>query len=882
MKQYSVDEIRSLFLEFFRSKDHRILPSASLIPHGDPTLLLTVAGMVPFKLNFLGLEKPVHPRIATSQKCIRTADIENVGMTDRHGTFFEMLGNFSFGDYFKAEIIPWAWEFTLEYLKFPEEKLWVSIYQDDDEAYDIWHNKVGVPAERIVRLGKEDNFWETGAGPCGPCSELHIDRGEEFGCGDPDCKPGCECERFLEFWNLVFIQFHQDGDEYTPLKQTGIDTGMGLERVAAILQGKDSIFEVDNFYPIVAKVAEIAKTSYKVDERKDVSLRVIADHLRAVTFLVGDGVLPSNEGRGYVLRRLIRRAIRHGRLLGITDPFANEVIAVVVEQMKAAYPDLLERREYIFRVVSLEEERFNATLEQGMHLLAELTKRAEKEGRTVIAGKDAFQLYDTFGFPIDLTREILADQGFSVDEDGFREAMEAQRERARRSRGDQGYLDSSLEVYTDFAAAVNVEFVGYEQSETEAQLVGIILAGTSVDQAEQGAQVALILDRTPFYAEGGGQIADHGVIITDTGRVRITDVRHPVEGLISHFGTVEEGFVSTGSSAKAVIDRERRAQTARNHTATHLLHRALKDILGEHVNQAGSYVGPDRLRFDFTHFEAVKEEQLEQIEERVNKAILADSAVTSAWTDLETAKEKGAVALFGEQYGEEVRMIQVGDVSLELCGGTHVESTGQIGLFKIVSEGSVAAGVRRIEAVVGSAALEYVRTREGILRQLQDRLQSQVTELPEQVDRLLEENRNLTREISQLKQKGALASLEELIKGAENIGGVSLVVAEVETEDTETLRVLGDRLRDRLDPVALILGSRSGERVLLVSMVSKSLNPHGVHAGKVIKEVAQICGGGGGGRPDMAQAGGRLPDKLPEALAQGKALLREQLEGINL
>lgn len=882
MKNYTVDQIRTLFLDFFRAKDHRILPSASLIPHGDPTLLLTVAGMVPFKRYFLGLEKPIYPRIATSQKCIRTGDIENVGRTDRHGTFFEMLGNFSFGDYFKAEIIPWSWEFVLEHLKLPEEKLWVSIYLDDDESFDIWYNKVGVPQERIVHLGKEDNFWETGSGPCGPCSEIHIDRGEEFGCGQADCKPGCDCERFLEFWNLVFIQFHQEGDEYTPLKQTGVDTGMGLERVAALLQGKTSIFEIDSIYPVLTKVAHIAKTSYRENEQKDVSLRVVADHLRAVAFLIADGVLPTNEGRGYVLRRLIRRAIRHGRLLGITEPFANQIVAEVIEQMSRAYPVLLERRDYIFRIVSLEEERFNATLEQGMHLLEELTKKAKQAGLNTISGQDAFQLYDTFGFPIDLTREILADEGFSIEEEGFRQAMEAQRERARQSRAGQGYLDSSLEAYTDFAEAVTVEFVGYEQNEADAQLLGIIVDGENVDKAGQGAQVALILNRTPFYAEGGGQVADTGVIESATGRVRISDVRKPGEGLISHFGTVEEGIITAGSTVTASIEETRRLQTARNHTATHLLHRALQDILGEHVNQAGSYVGPERLRFDFTHFEAVNADELERLEDSVNMEVMANRPVKTSVTDFEQAKAKGAIALFGERYGDEVRMVQVGADSLELCGGTHVDFTGEIGLFKIVSEGSVAAGVRRIEAVVGSAAFEYMRARDGVLKQLQDKLQSQVGELPEQVDRLLQENKNLEREIARFKQRSVLASLEELVTGAERIGDYSLVVAEVEADEAETLRLLGDRLRDRLDPVALVLGARADSKVLLLSMVSKSLSARGLHAGRVIKEVAQICGGGGGGRPGMAQAGGRLPEKLPEALAKGEAILREQMEGINV
>ncbi len=879
MEKFSVDHIRTLFLDFFRAKDHRILPSASLIPHGDPTLLLTVAGMVPFKRYFLGLEKPVHSRIATSQKCIRTGDIENVGRTDRHGTFFEMLGNFSFGDYFKEEIIPWSWEFVLEHLKLPEDKLWVTIYLDDDESFDIWHNKVGVPAERIVRLGKEDNFWETGSGPCGPCSEIHIDRGVEFGCGRPDCKPGCDCDRYLEFWNLVFIQFHQDGDKYTPLKQTGVDTGMGLERVAALLQGKTSIFEIDNIHPIVGKAARIAKISYHQSEQQDVSLRVVADHLRAVAFLIADGVLPTNEGRGYVLRRLIRRAIRHGRLLGINEPFANRIVAQVLEQMGGAYPELLERQDYIFRIVSLEEERFNATLEQGMHLLEELTKKARQAGLDAISGQDAFQLYDTFGFPLDLTREILADEGLAVREEDFQQAMEAQRARARKSRAGQGYLDSSLEAYTDFAEAVTVEFVGYGQDEAKVQLLGIIVEGESVDQAEQGTKAAFILNRTPFYAEGGGQVADTGVIESSTGRVRISDVRRPVEGLISHFGVVEEGIITAGSSVRAAITKSRRLQTARNHTATHLLHNALRDILGTHVNQAGSYVGPERLRFDFTHFEALEADELQRIETEVNGRILSNEPVTAALTDFEEAKAQGAIALFGERYGDEVRMVQVGERSLELCGGTHVAFTGEIGPFIIVSEGSVAAGVRRIEAVVGLAALDYLKARDGVLVQLQDLLQTQVGELPHQVESLLEENKELEKEMALLKQKNALAALEGLVSNAEKIGSNSLVVAEVEAEDGETLRLLGDRLRDRLDPVAIILGARAEGKVLLLSMISKSLVGHGLHAGRLIKDVAQICGGGGGGRPDMAQAGGRLPEKLPEALARGEAVLREQMEG---
>ncbi len=881
MKSYTVDQIRTMFLDFFQTKDHRILPSASLIPHGDPTLLLTVAGMVPFKRQFLGLEKPVHPRIATSQKCIRTGDIDNVGKTDRHGTFFEMLGNFSFGDYFKKEAIAWSWEFVVEHLQLPPDKLWVSIYLDDDEAFELWHNDVGVPAERIVRLGKEDNFWETGSGPCGPCSEIHIDRGPEFGCDDPDCKPGCDCDRFFEFWNLVFIQFHQDGDTYTPLEHKSIDTGMGLERVAALLQGKTSIFEVDNLRPVLRGVEKLADVVYGQDPQTDVSLRVIADHMRAVTFLIADGVLPSNEGRGYVLRRLIRRAVRHGRLLAIDGTFLNKVVGWVIEQMREAYPELVEREEYIYRVVGLEEQRFGETLEQGMRLLQELVHKGKEKGLTEIEGKDVFKLYDTFGFPIDLTREILAEEGFSVDEAGFQAAMEAQRERARQSRTEHGYLDSSLAAYTDLAGAVTTEFVGYGQDEVTAQVVGIIVDSHGSDRAERGEKVAVILDKTPFYAEGGGQVADQGYIETETGRVRIHDVRTPVQGLISHLGVVEEGYIAVGSSAQAKIGTDHRLATARHHTATHLLHRALKDVLGDHVNQAGSYVGPDRLRFDFTHFQAVSDAEIRSIEAQVNTEILKNSPVIPTITDLDRAKEQGAMALFGEKYEQEVRMVRVGEDSLELCGGTHVNATGEIGLFRILSEGSVAAGVRRIEAVAGFQALTHVLAQERILEDIRSRLQVPIEELPETIEKLLETNRKLEKEMANVKKQNVLASLDTLVAEADNVGDAFIVVAEVEAEQAEDLRTLGDRIRDRLDPVAILLGSKNENRVLLLSMVSKSLVQTGLHAGQVVKQAAQICGGGGGGRPDMAQAGGSRPENLSKALESGLEFFRTHLEGIS-
>ncbi|NLJ80199.1 MAG: alanine--tRNA ligase, partial [Firmicutes bacterium] len=848
MNSFTVDEIREMFLEFFREKDHRVLPSASLIPHDDPTLLLTVAGMVPFKRYFLGLEKPVYPRIATSQKCIRTDDIENVGQTDRHGTFFEMLGNFSFGDYFKKEIIAWSWEFVIDYLQFPAEKIWVSVYLDDDEAEEIWHHSIGLPLDRIVRLGKEDNFWETGAGPCGPCSEIYYDRGPEYSCGSSQCKPGCDCDRYVEFWNLVFIQFHQEGDKYIPLEAKSIDTGMGLERVAALLQGKLSIFEIDNILPVVEKAAEIAGVKYGQKPEVDLSLRVISDHARALTFLIGDGVLPSNEGRGYVLRRLLRRAIRHGRLLNMDKPFLIPLADLVIAAMGEAYPELREREDYIHKVVRLEEERFSQTLDQGMGLLQDLVSKAEQAGATEIAGSAVFQLYDTFGFPVELTREILEEHHLRIDEKGFQKAMEAQRERARQSRTAHGYLDRSLEVYKDLAGALAVEFSGYSSFEAQTELAAIMVEGVQVDQAAKGDRVAIIVRKTPFYAESGGQVGDQGFLISATGKARIEDVQEPVEGLIIHLGVVLEGFLTAGSEVEARIDQELRRHVARHHTATHLLHTVLKDVLGDHVNQAGSYVGPDRLRFDFTHFQAVTAQELEIIEDSVNKIILENVSIKASVTDLDTAKKRGAQALFGEKYGEEVRMIQVGDVSLELCGGTHVQATGEIGLFKIISESSIASGVRRIEALAGAKALQYVRNWERVLASLEDRLPGRIEELPEQIDSLMQQNKDLEKELAAFKQRDILSRLDPLLAQAEKINGISLLASEVEVDNPEDLRKVGDYLRDKLSPALILLGARRENKVLFLSMVSKPLEAKGFHAGQVVKAAAKVCGGGGGGR----------------------------------
>lgn len=880
MKNWTANELRQEFLDFFAARNHTILPSASLIPHGDATLLLTGAGMVPFKPFFLGQETPESRRVVTFQRCMRTVDIDNVGQTDRHGTFFEMLGNFSFGDYFKEEVIVWAWEFVLDYLEFPREQLWVTIYEDDDEAHDIWHEKIGVPRDRIVRLGREDNFWEIGVGPCGPCSEIHLDRGPDFGCSDPNCRPGCDCDRFLEFWNLVFIQFHQDEDGVlTPLRSKGIDTGMGLERVAALMQNAKSIFDIDSIRPIVDKVAALAKTEYGQNEEDDVSLRVVTDHVRGMTFMVFDGVLPSNEGRGYILRRLLRRAVRHGRLLGIEDAFLLDMVDAVIEQMKTAYPDLLNKRSYIHKVVGLEEQRFHSTLDQGISLLQEIIRSARGADRREISGADIFKLYDTFGFPYELTKEIADEEGFSLDEEGFRTAMEAQRQRARAARGESSYADEHMEVYQEAAAAGPVSFVGYDQAEVVTRIRAIIKDGSLVGRAEAGDRVSLVVDETPFYAEAGGQVSDRGRMQSDTGMMNVGQVQRPFEGLILHTGEVADGELEVDQTVTAVLERQLRKDTARHHTATHVLHRALRSLLGDHVNQAGSYVSPERLRFDFTHFEALTSEQLTAIESQVNDVIMSNRPVEAAEMSIDEAKAAGAVALFGEKYGSQVRVVSVDDYSKELCGGTHVAATGEIGLFRIVSEGSVASGVRRIEAFCGRRALDFVREREGILRQASSQLQSTVDDLPAQIERLVAQQKELAQQVQQFKQKMAGDAADELVRNAASIDGVSIVAAPVEAADMDELRALGDRIRDRLKPSVVVLGAPVGGKVLLLAMASPDVAGRRVHAGDIVKRAAQVCGGGGGGRPDMAQAGGRNPEKLDEALQTVKDFLAEQLQG---
>ncbi len=878
MKVMSTHELRESFLQFFESKGHKRLPSASLVPHGDPSLLLTGAGMVPFKPYFLGKETPPAKRITTCQRCLRTADIENVGQTDRHGTFFEMLGNFSFGDYFKTEAIHWAWEFSTKHLELPSDSIWATIYLDDDEAMQIWHEEIGLPLDRIVRLGREDNFWEIGVGPCGPCSELYLDRGVEYGCGAPDCKPGCDCERYLEFWNLVFIQFHQDeAGNLTPLENKGIDTGMGLDRTAAILQGVDSIFDTDGVRSVIDEIRLLAGVDYGRRDQDDVAIRVVADHVRSVTFLILDGVLPSNEGRGYVLRRLLRRAVRYGRLLGIKDSFLPRIASQVMKAMQVAYPELGERQDYILKVIGIEEERFRDTLEQGLGMLQDLIGELEANGETRLSGDHAFRLYDTYGFPLELTIEILKESDMDVDEAGFTQMMEEQRRRARAAREQTGYLDDGAGVYVDLHKQYTTEFVGYSQLEVETEIQAVMVDGQVVDKAERGQAVEIVIARTPFYAASGGQVADVGTVTGSHGAIEIVDVQSPVSGLVVHRGRVTSGCVQSGDAVLATVYQRNREGAACHHTATHLLHKALKEVVGEHVNQAGSLVEPDRLRFDFTHFSGLSQEELDRVEKLVNDAIRANAPVSTEELSFAEAEATGAIALFDEKYHDVVRVVSIDDYSKELCGGTHVTSTGELGLFKILSETAVAAGVRRIEALTGKAAVKHVAAQDAMVRQVCDLLQATPTGLVDRVERLLQEQRELSKELERLKGKLAGAQSEELLQDVVEIGGISVLAASVEGLDAVALRTLGDRLRDRLGSGVILLGSVTGGKVLFVAMVTPDIVARGVKAGDIVRVAAQATGGGGGGRPDMAQAGGRDPDKLEMALDLARESIKEQL-----
>ena len=864
------NELREKYLQFFASKDHLVLPSYSLIPENDPTLLMVGAGMAPFKPFFTGKMKPPHPRITTSQKCVRTGDIENVGKTARHHTFFEMLGNFSFGDYFKREAIAWAWEFITKHLEIPEEQLWVTIYPDDEEAFDIWTKEVGVNPKRVVKL--EDNFWEIGPGPCGPCSEIYVDLGPERGCSD-NCVLGCDCDRYLEIWNLVFTQFDRDeAGNYNPLAKKNIDTGAGLERIASVLQNKKSNFETDLIFPIIEYASKVSGVKYETSTKNDISLKVIADHARSMTIMILDGILPSNEGRGYVLRRIIRRAIRHGRLLGIETSFLAGAVDAVITIFGNVYPELVEKQDYIRKVISLEEERFHTTLAQGIELLSKLIADLKVTGKDVLDGKSAFKLYDTFGFPWELTAEILEENKFSLDKDAFDAAMNEQRERARAAR------QENQRVSVPDLTGINVDSLKQDYNVTTAKVVLLWKDGKAVEQVHDGEEVGIILDTTAFYAEGGGQAGDTGMIETEVGKVEIENAKKLANGTIYHIGMVVEGLIKVGDNVKILIDAEVKQATARNHTATHLLHAALKNIVGEHVNQAGSSVNSERLRFDFSHFEPLTVEQIEKIEQQVNEAILKAITVDISEKTQNEAKEMGAMALFGEKYGDIVRVVNIKDCSVELCGGTHVNNVAEIGLFKIVSEAGVASGVRRIEAITGKLAYDKVNSVEKTLNKAASLLKSRNNEVVEKIEALLTQVKTLEQQLAVANSKMAQETASELLATAIDVNGVTIVNAEVEIEDMDGLRNLADLLRDKLTVGVIVLGAKiADDKVNFVVMATKDAVAKGIHAGNIIKETAKVAGGGGGGRPDMAQAGGKNPKKITEALTMATEVITKQI-----
>lgn len=865
LDRFSINNIRKEYLNFFKSKGHLTEQSFSLIPKNDKSLLLIGAGMAPLKKYFTGAEIPPAKRMATCQKCVRTGDVENVGYTARHLTFFEMLGNFSFGDYFKNEAIAWAWELLTEVLKIEEDRLWVTVYLEDDEAENIWHTKVGLPMERIVRLGKDDNFWELEVGPSGPCSEIYYDTGADRGCGSPDCKPGCDCNRFIEIWNLVFTQFDKDEQGvYHPLPNPNIDTGMGLERVAAVLQDKPTVFDVEPLIFIVNKVAEICGIPYGQKRESDVLMRIICDHSRAATFMVGDGVIPSNEGRGYVLRRLIRRAIRKGKLLGIDGEFLTKTAKVVIDNWKEVYPELGEKENYILKVISLEEEKFKKTIDQGLELLMKEIQELKETKAKELDGNVAFRLYDTYGFPYELTEEILKENGFGLNKDQFDKVFEEHRRMAREARkatGASGWRDNEFTLNTD-----KTVFTGYNTLEDEAEVLAIVVGSEQVNTINEGQSGIIVLDKTPFYAEGGGQTGDTGEFTADEMLARVTDTHKFNNGIYLHDTEVIRGSISVGDTIRAKVNGDQRKNTAKNHTCTHLLHKVLRELLGDHVNQAGSYVSQDRLRFDYTHFEALDRATLKEIERRVNEAILADYTVKTEILSMEEAKKSGAIALFDEKYEDKVRVVSVGDFSKELCGGIHIDQTAKIGVFKILSEGSIASGVRRIEAITGRAAIDYLRELDDLTDELSLSMKTTKDELPGKVNQLKKEVKEKDKEIQRLNNELLKSSLDEILDKYEEINGVRFFALKFKDKDANTLREIADRIRDKNESCAVILASDLGDKVLYVSAVTKDLVNKGIHAGNMVKEAALISGGGGGGRPDFAQAGGKNPEKTDDAI----------------
>lgn len=883
-KFYGENELRRMYLEFFESKGHLAMKSFSLVPHNDNSLLLINAGMAPLKPYFTGQEIPPRRRVTTCQKCIRTGDIENVGKTARHLTFFEMLGNFSFGDYFKHEAIHWSWEFLTQVLGLEEDRLYPSIYGEDDEAFEIWNKEVGVPAEKITRFyrdpetGECDNFWEHGAGPCGPCSEIYYDRGEKYGCGRPDCKVGCDCDRFMEVWNNVFTQFEGDGKGgYTELAQKNIDTGMGLERLAVVMQDVDSVFDIDTMKAIRDKVCEMSGKKYQVDALDDVSIRLITDHIRSATFMISDGIMPSNEGRGYVLRRIIRRAARHGRMLGIEGIFMAKLAATVINESKDGYPELDEKKDFIFKVLSQEEEKFGKTIDQGLSILSDMEKQMEADGVKVLSGENAFKLYDTYGFPMDLTQEILEEKGFSVDEEGFKKAMEVQRTTARKARKVTNYMGADETVYESVDPSVTTEFVGYDSLNCKSKITVLTTETEIVEALSDGEVGTVIVEETPFYATMGGQQGDKGIIRTATGEFRVEDTIKLLGGKVGHVGKMISGMMKTGDEAELSVDAVLRAKTCKNHSATHLLQKALREVLGTHVEQAGSYQDGERTRFDFSHFAAMTPEELEKVEKIVNDKIAEAIPVRTDVMTVDEAKKTGAMALFGEKYGETVRVVSMGDFSKEFCGGTHVKNTSEIAAFKIISENGVAAGVRRIEALTGDNVFAYYRNLEKELLEAAKAAKATPATLTEKIEHMQAEIKALTSENESLKSKAAKEALGDVMDQVVEVKGVKLLASAVDGVDMNGLRDLGDQLKEQLGEGVIVLASSCEGKVNLIVMATDAAMKQGAHAGNLIKSIAGKVGGGGGGRPNMAQAGGKNPAGIPDAIAEAKTALEAQL-----
>ena len=884
-KFYGENELRRMYLEFFESKGHLKMNSFSLVPHNDNSLLLINAGMAPLKPYFTGQEIPPRRRVTTCQKCIRTGDIENVGKTARHLTFFEMLGNFSFGDYFKHEAIAWSWEFLTKVLGLEEDRLYPSIYGEDDEAFNIWTKEVGVPAERITRFyrdpetGECDNFWEHGAGPCGPCSEIYYDRGEKYGCGKPDCKVGCDCDRFMEVWNNVFTQFEGDGKGgYTELSQKNIDTGMGLERLAVVMQDVDSVFDIDTMKAIRDRVCELSGKKYEVDAMDDVSIRLITDHIRSSTFMISDGIMPSNEGRGYVLRRIIRRAARHGRMLGIDGIFMAELAKTVINESKDGYPELEEKKDFILKVLAQEEEKFAKTIDQGLAILEEMEKEMIASGSKVLSGDNAFKLYDTYGFPMDLTSEILEEKGFTIDEDGFKKAMEVQRTTARKNRKTTNYMGADATVYDEIDPSVTTEFVGYDKLET-ASTVTVLTSETEIVEALSDGEIGtIIVEETPFYATMGGQQGDKGVIYTSDGTFKVEDTIKLLGGKVGHVGKMTSGMIKSGDKVTLSVDADLRGKTCKNHSATHLLQKALREVLGTHVEQAGSYQDAERTRFDFSHFQAMTAEEIAKVEKIVNDEIAADLEVRTDVMTVEEAKKTGAMALFGEKYGEKVRVVSMGEFSKEFCGGTHVKHTGEITAFKIISESGVAAGVRRIEALTGDNVFAYYKNIEAELERAAKAAKTTPAALVEKIEHMMAEIKALNAENESLKSKAAKEALGDVMDQVVEVKGVKLLATSVAGVDMNGLRDLGDQLKGKLGEGVVVLASEADGKVNLVAMATEEAMKKGAHAGNLIKAIAGKVGGGGGGRPNMAQAGGKNPAGIPDAVAEAKTALETQIK----